>query len=111
LGEKVIRVMETVPDYTDLLALYEQQKKLDDAAGKSSVRGRKLLARLNRLRIVAGSASSIDPENPTGPKVVNLVWGRGGWMDRFHNALPLEDAPSEESRRGLINVLCRFVLE
>src|SRR5712671_600557 len=77
LGEKVIRVMETVSDYTDLLALYEKQMKIDDAAGEPSARGRKLLARLNRLRTVAGSASTIDPENPTGPKVVNFVWGRG----------------------------------
>jgi len=91
--------------------LYEQQKRLDAATGKPSLRGRKLAARLNRLRTIAGSASSIDPENPKGEKMVNYTLGKGGWIARLTGLIPRELERTAERREAYARILCRSVLE
>ncbi len=109
-GAAILGMMEQTPEYGDLKALYDAQLATDAAAGRPSIRGKKLLARLQRLRGIAASASTVDPENPGGKAVVNIAYTKGR-IDRFENIPPTWVTEPGERQDAAAAQISRIILQ
>ncbi len=103
----VLGKFEQTDGYEGLKALYDAQLAADGAAGRPSLRAKKLFARLQRLRGIAASASNIDPERTDGIRVINFVFTRGR-IERPGIVAHYADEPGERQDDAAA-VIARFI--
>lgn len=106
----VLRRLEQAPQYLELKALFDKQRRQEESAAAPSARSRRLQAALTRLRAEAASTTTIDPENPEGARVANYTRSDGRIM-RFTSMVPSAIESNEAVRNDAAGMLARFIIK
>ncbi len=109
LAVTVTRIMEETPEYSTLRALYMDHRQKEGEVWEGSTRARRILAILDSLHVAAISASTIDPKDPQGERVVNMTWQNGNTI-RFDMDAGSVDS-DEAVRMESAATVCRFILD
>jgi len=110
LAADVLRAIAETPEYQKLRALYEERRNQGGDAWEKSVYGRRMASTLEALRTEAMSATTIDPDKPSGPRLVNFTQV-DGQVQKFSNLVPAQVEADEAYRTGAAADLSRSIIK
>lgn len=110
LAAEVLRAVAETPEYQKLRALYEERRSHGGDSWANSVYGRRMASTLETLRSEALSANTVDPGNPTGPRVVNFK-RVDGQVQKFSSLVPSQVESDESYRKSAAADLSRSIVK